>query len=275
MTNNNLTDELMQEIYEEAVSAECFERASVDAACFDLLCKADEAGGLSRTVRVLIDMVRAGRAELQEYRKAPAAINLSDECRLDRLAAFREYDITLNGGMVADLIEEVQGGRKAAAEPVAWLWIGTNGDREASAVCPDDDEDAVDAMACGWSVQPLYTAHQPAPIAPEEMTPDLAWREYGVAGEYCEPWSKGWNACRAAFQLFGNSEHVSQPYKLPENSFTNEDLEGMICGNNPQSNAYRELLSLRQAAEFPPGNSSVTVLTHWMTLQAVPQQEGK
>jgi hypothetical protein len=68
MTNNNLTDELMQEIYEEAVSAECFERANVDAACFDLLCKTDEAGGLSRTVRVLIDMVRAGRAELEQYR---------------------------------------------------------------------------------------------------------------------------------------------------------------------------------------------------------------
>lgn len=61
----------------------------------------------------------------------------------------------------------------------------------------------------------------------------------------------------AAQQLSGNSEHVSQPYKLPENSFTNEDLEGMIHGNNPQSNAYRELLSLRLAAECRPESSPV------------------
>lgn len=61
---NKLTSELIQDIYEEAVSAECFERKNVDSACFDLLCKMDEAGGLSHVVRVLIDMARAPRAEI-------------------------------------------------------------------------------------------------------------------------------------------------------------------------------------------------------------------
>ncbi|MGL4725648.1 MAG: hypothetical protein ACRCWW_14275 [Scandinavium sp.] len=61
----------------------------------------------------------------------------------------------------------------------------------------------------------------------------------------------------AAPQLSGNSEHAIQPYKLPDNSFTNEDLEGMIHGNNPQSNAYRELLSLRLASASSYGSYQV------------------
>ncbi|HGK4675225.1 TPA: DUF551 domain-containing protein [Kluyvera georgiana] len=48
------------------------------------------------------------------------------------------------------------------------------------------------------------------------------------------------------------SEPVSQPYTLPENSFTNEDLEGMTHGNNPQSNAYRELLAFRRNSPVTP-----------------------
>lgn len=79
MSNIELTDELMQDIYDEAVSAECFERRNVDSACFDLLCKMDEAGGLSHVVRVLIDMARANQAELQEYRKELPAVSVSDE----------------------------------------------------------------------------------------------------------------------------------------------------------------------------------------------------
>ena len=31
------------------------------------------------------------------------------------------------------------------------------------------------------------------------------------------------------------------------NSFSDEDLVGMVCGNNPQANAYRELLASRQS----------------------------
>lgn len=67
---NKLTSELIQDIYEEAVSAECFERKNVDSACFDLLCKMDEAGGLSHVIRKLIDIARAKELKLEEYRKA-------------------------------------------------------------------------------------------------------------------------------------------------------------------------------------------------------------
>jgi hypothetical protein len=41
------------------------------------------------------------------------------------------------------------------------------------------------------------------------------------------------------------------------NSFTNSELEMMIDGNNPQSNAYRELLAYRKAAlQLPTINES-------------------
>lgn len=54
------------------------------------------------------------------------------------------------------------------------------------------------------------------------------------------------NVCR------GMTGPVIEPYKPPENSFTNEELEGMAVGNNPQSNAYRELLSLRRNSPVAP-----------------------
>lgn len=41
-------------------------------------------------------------------------------------------------------------------------------------------------------------------------------------------------------------EPVSQHYKLPPNSFTDAELEMMAHGDNPQANAYRELLSFRR-----------------------------
>lgn len=78
MTINKLTPQLMQEIYEEAVSAECFERENVDSACFDLLCKMDEAGGLSHVVRKLIDMTRAKEVEHLEYLKAQKPVMFID-----------------------------------------------------------------------------------------------------------------------------------------------------------------------------------------------------
>lgn len=48
------------------------------------------------------------------------------------------------------------------------------------------------------------------------------------------------------------AEPVIQPYKLTPNSFTDEDLEMMAHGNNPQSNAYRELLAFRRNSPVTP-----------------------
>ncbi|WP_223883181.1 hypothetical protein [Kluyvera sichuanensis] len=40
---------------------------------------------------------------------------------------------------------------------------------------------------------------------------------------------------------------------IPDNSFTNEELEAMAHGNNPQANAYRELLARRNSPVTPDG----------------------
>ena len=69
MTNNQLTDDFLQDAYVVAVSCEVAEREGAYMASFDLLCKLDDAGGTAHVVRKLIDMLRAERGELQELRR--------------------------------------------------------------------------------------------------------------------------------------------------------------------------------------------------------------
>lgn len=89
----------------------------------------------------------------------------------------------------------------------------------------------------GWKTEPAT-----APVVPDEMPEDCGFKDSYI---------DGWNACRTAMlQSFGNSEQlepVSEPYKLPPNSFTDDELEAMAHGNNPQANAYRELLARRNS----------------------------
>lgn len=66
--NSQLTTELMQEVYEVAVSCELGERNNAYMASFDLLCKLDDVGGVAHAVRKLIDMLRAEHAEHQQLR---------------------------------------------------------------------------------------------------------------------------------------------------------------------------------------------------------------
>ncbi|WP_228294166.1 DUF550 domain-containing protein [Klebsiella oxytoca] len=63
----------------------------------------------------------------------------------------------------------------------------------------------------------LHIKEQSAPVLPDEMTPDFAWSNMGISGEYSEPWSMGWNACRAAM--------------LQAGTLTNEDT--IQAGNSP------------------------------------------
>lgn len=90
---------------------------------------------------------------------------------------------------------------------------------------------------------PLYRHAQPAPVVPEEMPCG------GAADDYHDGYQDGWNACRAAML---QAEPVTTANKLPPNSFTDDELEGMAHGNNPQSNAYRELLAYRRNSPVIP-----------------------
>lgn len=63
------------------------------------------------------------------------------------------------------------------------------------------------------------------------------------------------DTCRTAVQAFGNSEQlepVMTTHKLPPNSFTDNELEAMAYGDNPQANAYRELLAFRRNSPVIP-----------------------
>ena len=91
---------------------------------------------------------------------------------------------------------------------------------------------------------------QPAPVVPYEVTAEdcPALVKYDVT-EVDEAWARGFNACRAAML---QDEPVTTANKLPPNSFTDDQLEGMAHGNNPQSNAYRELLAYRRNSPVIP-----------------------
>ena len=69
------------------------------------------------------------------------------------------------------------------------------------------------------------------------------------------------DACRAALQS-GNSaqpEPVNKTYKLPPNSFSDDELMGMAHGDNPVANACRELLEFRRNAAGGNSAQPVTV----------------
>ncbi|HDH1458648.1 TPA: hypothetical protein PIT96_002791 [Klebsiella michiganensis] len=52
------------------------------------------------------------------------------------------------------------------SEPVAWLW-SRDDERDVSLTPPDDDDDAADAIECGWTATPLYRhAQQPVDSEP-------------------------------------------------------------------------------------------------------------
>ncbi|UPQ70555.1 hypothetical protein [Kluyvera ascorbata] len=105
------------------------------------------------------------------------------------------------------------------------------------------------------------------PVALEEMTAckayDLLMEKGGVMSPV-DSFVCAWNSCRAAM-VHDNRRDLSQPVDLqvaeyeeimvqaiPDNSFTNEELEAMAHGNNPQANAYRELLAFRRNSPVTP-----------------------
>lgn len=77
-------------------------------------------------------------------------------------------------------------------KPTAWKLEG--GGAPASATL-DEGTAYADPLR---EVTPLYEHAKSLPVVPDEMTTELAWSNMGISGEYSEPWSMGWNACRAA-----------------------------------------------------------------------------
>lgn len=93
-------------------------------------------------------------------------LTITDE-RLAELVAFKPLPGTDINSATRDewmaMAAELHERRKADNEPVAWLWSRDGGDeRDVSLTPPDDDDDAADAIECGWTATPLYRhAQQP------------------------------------------------------------------------------------------------------------------
>lgn len=147
------------------------------------------------------------------------------------------------GYAMADAVKVIDGAIAAfGADPVAYMH--RSGQVVTREECCDDKTFAI----CCKVETPLYSA-PPVPVVPPKIEPDYevikAILPTANPDFYaCCVAADMWNACRAA--MLQGTEPVIQPYKLPPNSFTDEDLEMMAHGNNPQSNAYRELLAFRR-----------------------------
>ena len=103
-------------------------------------------------------------------------------------------------------IDELLEGRKV--EPMAWLWTNERLDKQSvSLTDPADDENTLDAMACGWKHQPFYTTPA-APVEPEcfkrllhhayGMTMGHDWNKGTMAGHHRDKLCQAVDACRAA-----------------------------------------------------------------------------
>ena len=210
--------------------------------------------------------------------------NSAEMCRLHDW--LNDNDAPLE--VVLAMARELQERRKAAAEPVAYRKFVKD---DCNSLL--DGYEYFDSQGKSGSREPLYAAPQPAPAMPEEAYSDDCPDLYP---NQPEAWAAGWNACRAAtLQSFGNTEQLNQapvkqpaskcpkcgdrgtyydsqmrgnvfcdhvlklvspPYKLPPNSFTDADLAMMAHGDNPQANAYRELLAFRRNSPVTPDGST-------------------
>ncbi|HBQ3897292.1 TPA: hypothetical protein MFC74_001277 [Klebsiella pneumoniae] len=210
MTNNQLTTELLQELYSTAVSCEVAERAGAYMASFDLLCKADASGGIAHLVRKLIDELRADRAELQELRRSYLALRGENEDLQAQLYEAENRDAA-----------ELQERRKADSESVA----------EVLSNRPGNGTSIVDvALPVGTQ---LYRHAQPVPVVPPEQHweelcrqhPDMSIGDAVIRAAW-------WNHCRAAMLQAGNcrenaNSSTNNCREIPETS-TNRSREHFI-----------------------------------------------
>lgn len=119
------------------------------------------------------------------------------------------------------------------SEPVAWLW-SRDDERDVSLTPPEDDDDAADAIECGWTATPLYR-HAQQSVVPEEMTRSLASiaKEYQTTPQNALFIVVGWNACRAAMlQGAKNSESRVGIQTAPALDSFKKNAESR-CGNAP------------------------------------------
>ena len=127
--------------------------------------------------------------------------------------------------------------------------------KEAGVWVDIEPDDVSSLKVNGEQIRALYAAPQlphPAVVPSNELLSAIE-EVLRISDRDHEVWHrarKGIADFRAA--MLQGAEPVSQPYTLPANSFTDEELEGMSHGDNPQANAYRELLARRLNSPATP-----------------------
>lgn len=178
--------------------------------------------------------------------------------RLIKIKEWRElYGAGSNVVLPAEEAEELARVALAVtgAEPV-YQWRERHDEGDLWEDCTKEQYDGF-AKHSECEARVLYTA-QPASAVPVEMTIETLPEDIkNLPATTAVIWMNAWNACRAT--MLNHSEYgrdmvkpVSQPYKLPDNSFTSDELEMMAHGVNPQANAYRELLTFRRNSPVIP-----------------------
>lgn len=169
---------------------------------------------------------------------------------------------------------ELQERRQADSEPAMYVMgMGQALDAETASTC----KGAVDSWVAEWNQSrlpgqadyktvPLYRHAQPAPVVPEEMTPQQASRSYGgeVSG-----YRDGWNACRAAMLQTGplTSEDTKQAEPVTTaNKFVNSPVipdgwkvvppiptSAMYFATNGKDSLTEKYIAMLEAAPELPG----------------------
>lgn len=155
-----------------------------------------------------------------------------------------------DGGMapkLLSLMRELREVRRGEGEPVAYADPSTLSNFEARSATRE------------WMWATSDTGLIPLYIVPKvpEMPDEMAISD--DMNLYQKSFAQGHNACRAAMLNHQSSNEASDgkagraEIKQPSsNSFTNAELEMMSPGDNPQANAYRELLAFRYNSPVTP-----------------------
>lgn len=153
-------------------------------------------------------------------------------------------------GYVLLSIEREAMDRKASmdSEPVAYIFKHPSG-KLFWALTDESNKGRRDVM-------PVYAAPLPAPVVSEDLynlANHIASSKNGLPDEW-QDWAEELESDIRRAAMF-QAEPVTTANKLPPNSFTDDELEGMAHGDNPQSNAYRELLAYRRNSPVIPDGS--------------------
>lgn len=206
-------------------------------------------------------------------------LTITDE-RMAELVAFRPLPGTDINSATRDewmaMAAELQERRKADSEPVAWLW-SRDDERDVSLTPPEDDDDAADAIECGWTATPLYR-HAQQPVVPDEKDKTVDADDHPLLWSFNE----GWNACRAAMLAAATQSPGSEPATVPGKwipvSERMPEDEQEVLTINKMGHRFVSFFDKHSGLFFDRLNAPAAcciehvLVTHWMQLPAGPQE---